>query len=150
MHHGVMTQGSFEANIRLLAPGRQTYVEGGEERPLLPWPPEVDGIRFGALERRGRWLITRVEFADQDVILHHPVPVDTLRHLGGRRRPGATCVLLTDDLAERVLDDVLAVNVGQSHAIALVVNRVNQVRRAAREQAAARAAEAASAARPTG
>jgi hypothetical protein len=130
-----MNQGGFEANIRLLAPGRQTAVVDGAERPVPPWPSDVNGIRFGALERRGRWLITRVEFADQDVILHHPVLLDTIRHLGGRRRPGATVVLLTDDLAERLLDDILEANVAQTRAVALVVNRVNQVRRAAREQA---------------
>lgn len=143
MHHGVMVQGGFEANIRLLAPGRRTYVDGGVERPLPAWPADVDGIRFGALERRGRWLITRIQFAEHDVILHHPVPADTLRHLGGRVRPGASLAVLTDDLAERILDDLLEANRAQTNAIALVVNRVNQVRRAAREAAAARAVEAA-------
>lgn len=135
MRHGVMNQGGFEANIRLLAPGRQTVVVDGAERPLPEWPGDVNGIRFGALERRGRWLITRLEFADQDVILHHPVLLDAIRHLGGPRRPGANVVLLTDDLAERLLDDILEANGAQTRAVALVVNRVNQVRRAAREQA---------------
>lgn len=130
-----MNQGGFEANIRLLTPGRQTVVVDGAERPLPQWPSDVNGIRFGALERRGRWLITRLEFADQDVILHHPVLLDTIRHLGGPRRPGANVVLLTDDLAERLLDDILEANGAQTRAVALVVNRVNQVRRAAREQA---------------
>lgn len=141
MRHGVMNQGGFEANVRLLAPGRQTCMADGVERPLPAWPPEVNGIRFGALERRGRWLITRVAFDDQDVILHHPVLLDTLRHLGGRRRPGAVVVQLTDDLAERVLDDLLEANRAQTREIALVVNRVNQVRRAAREQAERAAVE---------
>lgn len=140
MRHGVMMQGGFEANIRLLTPGRRTYVEAGAERPLPDWPADVDGIRFGALERRGRWLVTRVEFADHDVILHHPVAADSVRHFGGRRRPGATLVVLPDELAEQLLDDILATNRAQTNAIALVVNRVNQVRRAAREEAAARAA----------
>lgn len=143
MRHGVMMQGGFEANIRLLAPGRRTYLDAGGERPLPEWPPDVDGIRFCALERRGRWLIARVEFADHDVILHHPVPVDAVRHLGGRRRRGDDLVVLPDELAEQLLDDILASNRAQTNAIALVVNRVNQVRRAAREEAAARAAAAA-------
>ena len=135
MHHGVMCQGAFEANIGHLAPGRRTFLEGGVEQPLPDWPADVDGIRFGALERRGRWLVARVEFDDQDVILHTPVPLDPLQHLGGRRRGSTPLVLLTDDLAERVLDDVLEINPTQTTAIALVVNRVNQVRRAAREAA---------------
>lgn len=140
MRHGVMNQGSFEANVRLLAPGRRTFVVSGAERPLPEWPADVDGIRFGALERGRRWLITRVEFGDQDVILHHPVPLDTIRHLGGRRRPGASVLELSDDMAELLLDDLFAANGAQNNAIALVVNRVNQVRRAARERAAAEAA----------
>lgn len=139
MLHGMMYQGSYDANVRVLAPGRETFVEGGAERALPPWPAAVDGIRFGALERRGRLLILRVAYADLDVILHQPVVLDPARHLGGGRPPGPEIAPLSDDLAETVLDDVLAVNPDQTNAIALVVNRVNQVRRASRE-AAARAA----------
>ena len=76
-----MNQGGFEANIRLLAPGRQTVVVDGAERPLPQWPADVNGIRFGALERRGRWLVTRLEFADQDVILGDVAQTLTLRHV---------------------------------------------------------------------
>lgn len=138
MLHGVMRQGTFEANARVLQPGGTTYVVDGAVRELPAWPASVDGIRFGALERRRRMLIVRVAFGDQDVILHQPVVLDPVRHLDGRR-PEAAVVVVGDDLAERILDDVLAANPAQTNAIALVVNRVNQVRRASREAAASAA-----------
>lgn len=139
MVHGVMCQGTFEANARTLVPGSHSCVEGGVERPLPPWPDAVDGIRFGALDRRNRLLVVRIAFDDLDVVLHSPIVLDAARHLGGGRRPGQEVALIGDEPAERLLDDILASNTAQTNAIALVVNRVNQVRRASRE-AAARAA----------
>ncbi len=139
MLHGVMWQGGYDANIRGLASGGATYLDGEDTRPLPAWPPEVDGIMFGVLERRRRLLVCRVAFADLDVVLHQPLVLDAIRHLGGASRPGPLVALLDDDHAEALLDDVLAANPGQTNAVALVVNRVNQVRRASRE-ALARAA----------
>lgn len=135
MLHGVMWQGAYEANVRTLVPGRHSYLDAGVDRALPPWPEAVDGIRFGALERRNRLLVVRIAFDDLDVVLHSPIVLDTARHLGGGRRPGHEVVLIGDDPAERLLDDALATNAGQTNAIALVVNRVNQVRRASRERA---------------
>lgn len=136
MLHGLMVQGTYDANARRLAAGQRTYVDAGVEHELPPWPESVDGIRFGLLERRARLLVVRACFDDLDVILHNPVILDAVRHLGGGRRPGPEVSCIGDELAERVLDDILAANGGQTNAIALLVNRVNQVRRASREAAA--------------
>ena len=140
MYHGVMHQGGYDANVAALVPGRRTWHDGTAERPLPPWSDRVDGIRFGVLQRGRRLLIARLEFGDQDVILHHVVPLDTMRHLGGGRRPvagaGGEVVTIGDEQAERMLDDILAANPAQTNVVALLVNRVNQVRRAAREAAA--------------
>lgn len=141
MLHGLMVQGSFDANARRLIAGQRTYADGGVERELPPWPGAVDGIRFGLLERRARLLVVRACFDDIDVILHHPVVLDAVRHLGGGRRPGPEVSCIGDELAERLLDDILAANDDQTNAIALLVNRVNQVRRASREAAARTAAQ---------
>lgn len=148
MLHGVMRQGGYDANIRALAPGATTYSEGGTSVSLPEWPLEIDGIRFGALERRGRLLVCRVAYADLDVILHQPLVLDALRHLGGASRPGALVAVLDDEHAEVLLDDVLAANPAQTNAVALVVNRVNQVRRTLRE-ALARSSGAGDAVRGT-
>lgn len=133
MLHGVMRQGGYDSNVRSLAPGGTTYFDGTATVPLPEWPPEIDGIRFGALERRQRLLVCRVAYADLDVILHQPLVLDPLRHLGGAPRPGPLVAMLDDEHAEVLLDDVLAANPGQTNAVALVVNRVNQVRRTLRE-----------------
>ena len=135
----MIRQGTYDANIRSLVAGATTYSDGTTAVPMAPWPPDVDGIRFGALERRRRLLVCRVGFADLDVVLHQPLILDPIRHLGGASRPGEVVALLDDRHAEALLDDVLAANPGQTNAIALVVNRVNQVRRTSRE-ALARAA----------
>lgn len=140
MLHGVMRQGGYEANVRSLGTAAATYIEGGATVALPAWPPEVDGIRFGALERRRRLLVCRLGYADLDVILHTPVVLDPMRHQGGASRPGPVVALLDDEHAERLLDDVLAANPGQTNAVALVVNRVNQVRRSLREALARTAA----------
>lgn len=139
MLHGVMRQGAYDANIRSLVPGATTFVDGTGTVPLPVWPQEVDGIRFGALERRRRLLVCRVGFADLDVILHQPLILDPIRHLGAASRSSELVAMLDDQYAELLLDDILAANPGQTNAIALVVNRVNQVRRTSRE-ALARAA----------
>jgi len=131
-----MHQGGYDANVRQLAPGRRTYVDGSEVRDLPAWPPAIDGIRFGVLERRGRLLVVRLAFADQEVLLHRPVGLDPVRHLGGGRRPGPDVAPIGDRLAEYLIDDLLAANPAQKNAVALLVNRVNQVRRASREAAA--------------
>jgi hypothetical protein len=136
MLHGVMRQGSYDANVRTMVAGGRTYVVNGKETEVPEWPAAVDGIRFVALERRRRLLVVRLGFADQDIVLHHPVVLDPVRHLAGGGHPADPVAMLSDDLAERVLDDILAANPSQTNAIALVVNRVNQVRRAAREAAA--------------
>lgn len=133
MLHGVMRQGGYDANIRSLASGGSTYSDGTTTVPLPEWPAEVDGIRFGALERRRRLLVCRLGFADLDVVLHTPLVLDPLRHLGGGSRQDGVVAVLDDQHAEVLLDDILAANPGQTNAIALVVNRVNQVRRAVRE-----------------
>lgn len=133
MRHGVMRQGGYDANIRSLVAGTSTYSDGTATVPLPEWPPEVDGIRFGALERRRRLLVCRLGFADLDVVLHTPLVLDPMRHLGGGSRQAGTVAVLDDQHAELLLDDILAANPGQTNAIALVVNRVNQVRRTVRE-----------------
>lgn len=139
MLHGLMCQGTYDENARFLVPGQRTFINGGAECELPPWPLAVDGIRFGVLERRKRLLVVRLAFAEAEVILHNPVVLDLVRHLGGGGRPGREIALIGDALAEQVLDDLLAANRQQMNAIALLVNRVNHVRRASRE-AASRAA----------
>ena len=130
MRHGLLYQGGFEQNFATLAPGARTFrASDGAEQPIPDWPEAVDGVRFGYMERRGRkFLVVRLQFDEHDVVLRSPVALDPLRHMGNQRfapRP----ILLTDANASALLDDVIECNPEQSTEIALLINRVNQVRR---------------------
>ena len=130
MLHGLMYQGGFERNYPALSPGVRSFrSSNGTEQRLPDWPETVDGVRFGYMERRGRkFLVVRLQFDEHDVVLQTPVALDPLRHMGGQRftpRP----ILLSDANASALLDDVIECNPEQSTAIALLINRVNQVRR---------------------
>jgi hypothetical protein len=130
MRHGLMYQGGFEQNFASLVPGARTFRSStGVEQQLPQWPDTVDGVRFGYMERRGRkFCVVRLQFDEHDVVLRTPVTLDRMRHMGNQRfapRP----ILLTDANASALLDDVIECNPDQSTEIALLINRVNQIRR---------------------
>ena len=130
MRHGLMYQGGFERNYPELSPGARSFRgSDGTEQMLPDWPESVDGVRFGYMERRGRkFLVVRLQFDEHDVVLRTPVALEPLRHMGGQRfRPRP--LLLSDENASALLDDVIECNPEQSTEIALLINRVNQVRR---------------------
>lgn len=133
MRHGYMYQGGFERNYASLRPGTSTYkTSDGRVHELPEWPPEVTGVRVGYMEKRGKkFYAVRVQFEDHDVVLGRPTTIDHLRHMGGRRFTAEPTVV-TDDLASALLDDIIELNPEQSGDLALLLNRVNQVRRAAR------------------
>lgn len=130
MVHGLMYQGGFEQNFATLAPGMHTFrTSEGQERELPAWPDAVDGVRFGYMERRGRkFCVVRLQFDEHDIVLHTPVTLDPLRHMGNQRF-SAHPTLITDACASALLDDVIECNPTLSTQIALLINRVNQVRR---------------------
>jgi hypothetical protein len=133
MQHAYMYNGAFEGNYPSLKPGAQTFRTGtGAEMPIPPWPEEANGIHVGYMERQGKkFCAVRLQFEDHDVVLHNPVILDRTRHLGNRRfSPKPTVV--PDELASALLDDAIAQNPEQSEELALLINRVNQVRRAGR------------------
>ena len=125
-----MYQGGFEQNFPVLAPAARSFrTSDGEERELPAWPETVDGVRFGYMERRGRkFLVVRLQFDEHDIVLRSPVALDRMRHMGNQRfSPRPT--LITDACASALLDDVIECNPEQATDIALLINRVNQVRR---------------------
>jgi hypothetical protein len=130
MRHGLMYQGAFERNYASLAPGARSFItSGGSEQALPEWPDSVDGVRFGYMERRGRkFLVVRLQFDEHDIVLRTPVVIDRMRHMGNQRF-SARPILLSDANASALLDDVIDCNAEQRTEIALLINRVNQVRR---------------------
>lgn len=133
MQHGLMYQGSFEQNYGNLKPGTSSFTgTDGSTRELPAWPSEVDGLRVGYMEKTGkRFLAVRVQYEDRDIVLKEPVLLDPMRHMGSRRfSPEPT--IIDDELASTLLDDMIKQNPDQRDELALLINRMNQVRRTGR------------------
>jgi hypothetical protein len=134
MRHALVYHGAYELNYGRLAPGSTTYVATDKsERPLAPTPSAIDGLVVGYMERAGKkFSAVRLKFEDRDIVLGNPVPLEPMRHMGNRRfspRP----VEIQDDVASVLLDDIIALNPDQQTELALLLNRVNHVRRGDRD-----------------
>ena len=136
MLHALVYQGSFELNFPKLVPGATEYLAtDGTARPLAARPVGVDGIVVGYMERTGKkFSVVRLQFENGDISLRNPMPLDPMRHMGNRRFT-ARPILLDDEHASALLDDVLAQNPAQQTELALLINRVNQIRRGERPTA---------------
>jgi len=130
-----MYQGAFELNYNELKPGKTTYRSTeGDERPLPPWPKKADGIRVGYMEKAGKkFYAVRIQFEDHDVVLENPVFIDPLRHMNNQRF-SAEPTVVADDEASAFLDDVIRDNPDKQPELAMMINRINQIRRAARSK----------------
>ena len=134
MRHALVYHGSFELNYDRLAAGASSYTAtDGTSRPLERVPQSIDGLVVGYMERSGKkFSAVRLQFEDRDIVLRSPVALDPMRHMGNRRfspRP----VAIADDVASVLLDDIIAQNPDQQTELALLLNRVNHVRRGDRD-----------------
>ena len=142
MQHGLMYQGSYEKNYSVLQPGVSAFRGTDDTEHQIPeWPADVNGVKIGYMEKSGKkFYAVRVQFEGHDIILKNPVVLDPLRHLGNKRfAPEPTTI--TDPMAEtllvdmrRVLHDVQERLGKQQKELALLINRVNQVRRSTRDE----------------
>ena len=133
MHHAYMYNGAFEINYTTLRPGAKTYLSTeGEVRPLPVWPDKIDGVRVSYMEKSGKkFYAVRVQYDDHDIVLENPVALDPLAHMGNRRF-AADPTLVGDDEASALLDAIIRDNPEKQPELAMMINRINQVRRAAR------------------
>lgn len=134
MRHALVYHGSFELNYDRLAPAAKSYMGTDRvSRSLSKVAPAIDGVVVGYMERSGKkFSAVRLQFEDRDIVLRNPVVLDPMRHMGNRRfspRP----VEIKDDVASVLLDDIIAQNPEQQNELALLLNRVNQIRRGDRE-----------------
>ena len=134
MQHALVYHGSYELNFDGLKSGATSYTStDGSARPLAVAPANVDGVVFGYMERAAKkFTAVRVRFEDHDVVLKNPLVLEPMRHMGNRRfspRP----VAIQDEFASALLDDIIAANPDQQTELALLLNRVNHVRRGDRE-----------------
>jgi hypothetical protein len=132
-----MYNGAFEKNYPALRPGMTTYTSTeGDARPLKEWPEKVDGIRVGYMEKAGKkFFAVRVQYDDHDVVLENPVHIDPMRHMGNRRF-AADPTYVNDDEASVLLDDIIRDNPEKQPELAMMINRINQIRRASRSTSA--------------
>jgi hypothetical protein len=134
MRHALVYHGSYELNFDRLNPGATSYTAtDGGARPLETPPANVDGVVFGYMERAGKkFTVVRLRFEDHDLVLKNPLVLEPMRHMGNRRfspRP----VGIQDEFASALLDDIIAANPDQQTELALLLNRVNHVRRGDRD-----------------
>ena len=137
MRHGYMYNGAFELNFAGLRPGTTTYkTTDGEERALPSWPDKVNGVRVGYLEKSGKkFYAVRVQYDEHDIVLENPVALDPLRHMNNRRFSPQP-IEVTDDEASALIDDIIRDNPDKQPELAMLINKINQTRRAARPKSA--------------
>ncbi len=127
MHHAIRYEGGFEQNFSTLRPGAVDFEgeEGG--RHVMPaWPTDIDGLRFGFMERRGkRFVAVRAQYGESDVIVANPVPIDASRHLNGRRL-AAEAITLSDESAGALLGDMIQANPDQRTALLALREQIRQ------------------------
>lgn len=142
MRHGYMYGGSFETNHATLRPGATSFrAHDGQEHALAPWPPDVDGLRVIYMEKAGKkFFAVRLLYENYDLVLDCPVAIDPMRHMGGRRFSAAPTIV-SDDQASALLDDIIRENPGEQPELAMMINRVNQTRRASRRRRGSSASE---------
>lgn len=136
MRHAYMYNGGFEKNYSTLRPGMTTYESTeGDVRPLPSWPAKIDGIRVGYMEKSGKkFYAVRVQYDNHDIVLADPVYIDPLKHMGNRRF-SAEPTVVNDDEASALLDEIIRCNPENQPELAMMINRINQIRRAARPRA---------------
>lgn len=133
MRHGYMYNGAFELNFKDLRPGATSYVTTeGATRALPAWPAKYDGVRVGYMEKTGKkFFAVRVQHGPHDIVLENPVYIDPMRHMNNRRF-SSDPLPVTDDEVSVLLDDIIRDNPEKQSELALMINQINQARRAAR------------------
>src|SRR5690606_21497503 len=86
----------------------------GSERVLPEWPIEADGLRVGYMEKAGkRFVAVRVMDDEDDIVLEHELLRDPPSHMGCGKRFSPEPTIIEDDVAKRLLDDIIAKNPAQ-------------------------------------
>jgi hypothetical protein len=127
MRHAIRYEGGFELNHATLQPGVSTFQnDEGSEQSAAAWPGDIDGLRFGFMERRGkRFLAVRAQYRDSDVVLSNAVPLDAARHLNGRRVT-AEPITLADGSAGALLGDMIDANPDQRTTLVAMREQIRE------------------------
>lgn len=132
MRHAYMYTGAFESNYSSLKPGANTFTSTDGSATPIVWPEKYDGVRVSYMEKAGKkFYAVRVQHDAHDVVLENPVHLDPMRHMNNRRFD-ANPMSVTDDEASALLDDIIRDNPEKQAELALMINRINSIRRASR------------------
>ena len=125
MRHCLMYQGGFERNFPNLKAGATSFQgTDGSEHKLHEAPANVDGARFGYMEKAGKkFAVVRVQQGSDDVVLEHEVLLDPGRHLGFGNRLSPEPTLVEDEFAAAILEDAMAKNPDQRRALTQIRGR---------------------------
>ena len=128
MRHALRYEGGFERNYSQLRAGATEFQsDEGASQPVPAWPEHATGLRFGFMEQPGkRFVAVRVGMGDQEVVLQHPVIIDQMRHLGGKRF-GAEPITVDDRSASDLFGEVLSANPEQRNELTALRDRVREM-----------------------
>ena len=133
MLHAMRFEGGYERNFRTLQRNATQYVgENGATCDMAPWPASAAGLRYGFMEQPGkRFVVVRVRYGEDEVLLHHPVRIDPSRHLGGKRF-SAEPITLADGPAGALLGDVIDANRDQQAELTALRDHVRETLQASK------------------
>ncbi len=136
MPHALMYHGGFETNFSRLASGARTFLgSDGREHPLPDWPDEADGLRIGYMEKPGKkFVAVRVMDDTDDIVLEHELLLDPPSHMGYGHRFSPEPTVIQDEVAKRLLDDIIAKNEAQSVDLLTIRSRMPWGRGAGRSE----------------
>jgi hypothetical protein len=131
-----MYTGAFESNYPGLKAGATSYTTTDGGKHDIVWPDKIDGVRVSYMEKAGKkFYAVRVQHEAHDIVLENPVHIDPARHTNARRLTPEP-LSVTDDEASALLDDIIRDNPEKQAELAMMINRINAIRRAARSQGA--------------
>ena len=127
MHHALRYAGGFERNFGKLTPGTTTF-EGsdGMSHDYPAWPRIVDGLRISYMEKAGKkFCAVRVQDDQSDVVLQNELVLVPGEHFGfGTHLSGEPTIINDDDVALKLLEDIIKKNRDNSEELLLVRTRL--------------------------
>jgi hypothetical protein len=113
MQHALRYIGGFERNHSKLTPASTTF-EGsdGNAHEYPAWPHQVDGLRFGYMEKAGKkFCVVRVQDSHSDVVLENDLVLNAGEHYGfGTHLSGTPTIVSDDAIVLRLLEDIIKKN----------------------------------------
>jgi hypothetical protein len=128
MYHGLMYSGGYEVNYPQLKPGATTFAgSDGSVREHLPWPAEVDGLRFWYMDQPGKhFYAVRVKDDEADLVIPHPVLLEPAKHMGHGKRFSPEPTVVDTEMALTILGDILAKNPDLRNELAAMRGRIGR------------------------